>query len=69
MPMSYDESWYNKQSLEHGDLSKEVDDVFNSHAIVSGFTWTAGMAHYLGYWQDEDITTPITTQLINTGIT
>ena len=30
--------------------------------MVSGFTWTAGLAHYQGFWQDEDLKDPITMQ-------
>ena len=67
MPIQFEESWYNADDIEHCDLSGEIDDVFNSHALISGFSWTAGMAHYLGYWQDQDLKEPLCAQLINTG--
>ena len=61
----------------------KVPDSFNSHSIMAGFTWTAGLAHYQGFFQvffivllmstyntdltkDDDLTTPLCTQLINT---
>lgn len=65
MPAEFDRSWYSDSDIEHGDIEREVREAIKSHCLISGFSWTAGLAHYNGYWQDEDITEPITTQLIN----
>jgi hypothetical protein len=64
MPAEFDPKWYEASDVEHGDISSEVHEAIKSHFIISGFTWTAGLGHYQGYWQDDDVTSPITTQLI-----
>ena len=67
MPIEFEQDWYNENDIEHPDIRDQIVDAFRSHAIISGFSWTAGMAHYLGYWQDEDLEHPICAQLINSG--
>ena len=64
MPAEFEPKWYEASDVEHGDISSEVQEAIKSHFIISGFTWTAGLGHYQGYWQDDDIKSPITTQLI-----
>lgn len=66
MPSEFEAQWYGPSEVEHPDLRDQIKDSFKSHAIISGFSWTAGHAHYQGFWQDEDITYSIPAQLINT---
>jgi len=68
MPTNFNPGWFGPQPVEHGVCMKahKVPDSFNSHSIMAGFTWTAGLAHYQGFFQDDDLTTPLCTQLINT---
>ena len=64
-PGEFDANWYNDSDIEHGNLQGEIREAIKSHCLISGFTWTAGLAHYHGHWQDEDLTDPITTQIVN----
>ena len=53
MPTSFNPGWFGPQLVEHNICMKEhkVPDSFNSHSIIAGFTWTAGLAHYQGFFQ------------------
>ena len=67
MPMNFNPGWFDEQEVEHPSIKHhKIDDAFKSHSVISGFTLTAGMAHYQGYFQDDDIEVPVCSQFINT---
>ena len=61
-PSEFDPTWYESSEVEHGELTSEIREAVKSHCLISGFSWTAGLAHYIGHWQDEDIKSPFGTE-------